>query len=402
MQRLDVKAPAEGAGVSARRRRIVLLVGEMAMGGAERVAATLANAWASRGTEVWLVPTYLGSRTIKYALRDEVELTFLADRMESMHAGRWRWGLHKAQALRNLVVELQPDVVVSFLSNVNVLAILALAGVHVPLVISERTDPASGRELHWMLHLMRHLLYQFATRLVVQTPSARDRYRERILRMPPTDVIPNPLSAELERMQVRADHPVRGGTIIAMGRLTPSKGFDILIRAFGREFGSRPEWRLSIWGEGPLRESLGALIRDLGLTDRVYLKGSTTEPWMELARGQIFALPSAYEGFPNAMLEAMALGMPVVAYDCPSGPRELAAGGSAAVVIALGDEQALGRELLRLANDVTARRELGGRAAAHVRTAYSESSVLARWDETLDAAVLTHSRHRKHMQDDRG
>ena len=372
----------------------MLLVGEMATGGAERVAATLANAWTSRGTDVWLVPTYLGSRAVKYALRDEVALTFLADRMESLPTGRRRWGLHKAQSLRNLVIELQPDVVVSFLSNVNVLAILALAGLHIPLVISERTDPASGRELHWMLHLMRRVLYQFATRLVVQTASARDRYRERILRIPPTDVIPNPISSELERMTARADHPDRGGNIIAMGRLTPSKGFDILVRAFGREFSNRPEWRLSIWGEGPLRESLDALIRGLGLTERVHLQGLTTEPWVELARGQIFALPSAYEGFPNAMLEAMALGVPVVAFDCPSGPRELSAGGSAAVVIALGDEFSLGRELVRLANDVAARRALGSRAAAHVRSAYSESSVLARWDETMIAAVLAHARYR--------
>jgi GalNAc-alpha-(1->4)-GalNAc-alpha-(1->3)-diNAcBac-PP-undecaprenol alpha-1,4-N-acetyl-D-galactosaminyltransferase len=397
-----MNSPTSGVGTSVHRRRIVLLVGEMAVGGAERVAATLANAWTSRGTEVWLVPTYLGSRTIKYALRDEVELAFLADRMESMPAGRRRWALHKAQALRNLVVELQPDVVVSFLSNVNALAILALAGLHVPLVISERTDPASGRELHWMLHITRRVLYQFATRLVVQTPSARDRYRERILRMPPTDVIPNPLSSELERMPVRADHPDRGGTIMAMGRLTPSKGFDILVRAFGREFANRPEWQLSIWGEGPLRESLDALIRDLGLTERVHLQGLTMEPWMALARGQIFALPSAYEGFPNAMLEAMALGVPVVAFDCPSGPRELSAGGSAAVVIALGDERALGSELLRLANDATARRALGSRAAAHARAAYSESSVLARWDETLDAAVLAHARRPTHLKGDRG
>lgn len=381
------------------RRRVVLLVGEMAMGGAERVAATLANAWTLRGTEVYLVPTYLGSRTINYALRNDVELRFLADRMKPMRASCRLSRLRKARALRDLVLELQPDVVVSFLSNVNVLAIVALAGLNVPLVISERTDPASGQELHWMLRFMRRVLYQFATRLVVQTSSAEDRYRKLILRAPPTDVIPNPLSSALGEMQFRAVHPDHGGTIIAMGRLTPSKGFDILVRAFGREFGDRPDWRLSIWGEGPQRASLETLIKDLGLTQRVHMRGSTTNPWSALSHGQIFALPSAYEGFPNAMLEAMALGLPVVAYDCPSGPRELSAGGRAAVMVALGDEQALGRELLRLANDANERRELGGRAAAHVRDAYSESIVLSRWDEALNAAVLAHSRHRKNHQD---
>jgi glycosyltransferase involved in cell wall biosynthesis len=360
---------------------VVLLVGELATGGAERVAATLANAWVRRGRRVTLVATYLASRQVGYALEPAVELVFLADRLAGGSGG----ALAKARALRRLVVALEPDVVLSFLTNVNVLAIAALARTGVPLVVSERTDPAADVELHPVLRVLRAVGYGFADRLVVQTGAAAQRFRRRMVWSPPVDVIPNPVPAGLAGLPA-ARHDGRGGTIVALGRLTRSKGFDALLRVFAREFGAEPAWRLEIWGDGPLRGELEALARSLGLGDRVRLAGPTAAPWEALAAAQLFALPSAYEGFPNAMLEAMALGLACVAYDCPSGPRELSGEGRAAVVVALGDEAAFGRELRRLAYDAAARARLGAAAAAHVSSEYGEAVVLERWDETFDAA----------------
>lgn len=377
-------------------RRIVLLIGEMAVGGAERVVATLANAWSAHGSQVWLVPTFLGSRTLGYDLRPDVKVAFLADRVPLRTFSRWTMPYRKARALRALVEEIGPDVVVSFLTNVNILAICALANLRVPIVISERTDPAAGRELHWLLHALRSVLYQFADALVVQTSSAASGYRKRILRAPPVRVIANPLPGQLEYAELRAAHAERGGTVVAMGRLTESKGFDILLQSFAKEFADLPEWRLVIWGEGPLRDRLLSLIVQTGLRGRAELRGITTEPWKALASGQLFALPSAYEGFPNAMLEAMAVGLPCVAFDCPSGPRDLSSDGAAAVIVPLGDGASLGRELRRLALDPAARAVLGTRAAGHVRAAYSESQVLSNWDSALDSALGhgTSARHK--------
>lgn len=367
--------------------RIMLLIGEMATGGAERVAATLANAWTARGSYVWLVPTYLASRTVEHELRSAVKLVFLADQPGvPPHRGRFAI-FRKARALRNLVENLQPDLVVSFLTNVNVLALIALTGSPTPLVVSERTDPAADVELHWTLKLLRGLLYQFADGFVVQTATAAQLYRRRMLRPPTITVIPNHLPEALAREPARASHPKRGGTIVAMGRLTESKGFDILIRTFARHFADWPEWHLDIWGDGPLREQLAALIDHHGVAGRVRLKGRTTRPWSELVRAQIFALPSAYEGFPNVMLEAMAVGLPCVAFDCPSGPAAMSADGTAAVIVPLGDENAFGQELWRLAADPQARSDLGQRAAEHVRVDYSEFSILSQWDAVLVAAA---------------
>ena len=116
-----------------------------------------------------------------------------------------------------------------------------------------------------------------------------------------------------------------------MGRLTAEKGYAKLIEAFGCAFGEDPAWQLRIWGDGPLRTDLQSVVDRLQLAERVQLCGLTSQPWAALAAGQIFVLSSEYEGFPNAMLEAMALGLPCIAFDCPSGARELADGGRAAL-----------------------------------------------------------------------
>lgn len=354
----------------------------MTRGGAERVAATLSNAWAARGDEVFLIPTRLPAAEPEYPLHAGVRFEPLAAVMETA-AGKGGV-IAKFRGLRRMIRTLDPDVVVSFLTNVNVTALVALPGLRAPLVISERVDPAASIEMPYSLRLARKLLYQFADTLVVQTAAASMRYRGLLLRPPATVVIPNPLPAPLQAATERATatDAAEGGDIVAIGRLTPQKRFDVLIRAFARAFASgTAPWTLSIWGEGPLREPLQQLIRDSGLDGRVRLCGPTDDPWAVLAGAQMFALSSMYEGFPNAMLEAMALGVPCVAFDCPSGPRELALDGELAVLIRNGDEDALAEALQSLAADRERRVGLGRAGAESARVRFAEGSVLAAWDE---------------------
>ncbi|HEY0687129.1 MAG TPA: glycosyltransferase family 4 protein [Steroidobacter sp.] len=359
-------------------RRIVLLVSSLGGGGAERVAATLGNAWARSGAEVVIVPTFLGDHRSAYPLEPGVRIVWLSDRMNS---GGF---IGKLRALRGLVRELEPEIVISFLTNVNVVALLALAGVRVPLVISERVDPAASVEMSWVLRLARRALYQFADALVVQTNEAAMRYRALLVRPPPTIVIPNPLPASLDASSTRAAPAASGGgQLTAMGRLTSQKQFDLLIHAFSKAFATEQTWTLSIWGEGPLRHRLQQLIDELGLNGRVQLCGSTTQPWAVLASAQMFVLSSAYEGFPNAMLEAMALGLPCVAFDCPSGPRDLAAG-DVALLVPPQDVDALARTMKALAQDSERRLELGRAAAESVRSRFSEAAVLAQWQKIFE------------------
>ena len=374
------------ADAAANAQRIVIVVGSMTAGGAERVAATMANAWVEQGREVWLVSTYLGSRALDYPLDARVSVVFLADSISKSHAPV-PVVLSKLVAFRRMILAISPDVVVSFLSNVNVLAIVALFGTRIPLIVSERVDPAAVVELSRALRLARALSYRYADALVVQTSAAAKGYRERLQGVSRIAVIRNPLPAELSASGLRASQASSGGCVIAMGRLTPQKCFATLIQAFRLALGADVAWRLQIWGEGPQRHELQKLVRKLQLQNRVEICGSTSQPWSALAAAHVFVLTSQYEGFPNAMLEAMAIGLPCVAFDCPSGPRELADNGNAAVIVPLGDIDGLADALRSVARNQERREQLGARAAEFVRREFSQVAVMGEWDTLISEVV---------------
>lgn len=377
-------------------RRIVIVVGSLAAGGAERVAATMANAWRNAGDEVWLVSTYLGAREAAYPLHPGVSVVFLAAALSGPSWSPWPPALKKAWALRKLLQSVKPDVVISFLTNVNVLTIVACANSAVPLIVSERTDPLHDPELPRALRAARALCYRRADALVVQSAAAARRYVARLRGVTRMAVIGNPLPTELATSVTRATQGGTGGCVVALGRLTREKGYARLIAAFARAFSDDASWQLRIWGDGPLRGELTSLVERLGLTDRVSLCGLTDRPWAVLASGQIFALTSDYEGFPNAMLEAMALGLPCVAFDCPTGPRELADDGRTALLIPPGDVTAFAGALRELASNDALRKSLGERAAAHVRERFSQGSVMAEWDALIAEVMGAHQMVRPH------
>lgn len=133
-----------------------------------------------------------------------------------------------------------------------------------------------------------------------------------------------------------------------------------------------------------MREALALQVERLRLQSRIQLPGRTDTPWQVLQRADVFALTSQAEGFPNAMLEAMALGLPCVAVDCPSGPREISQDGRYALLARLDDDVALASSVERLMKDSELRRSLGLEAAASVRSRYGLASVLAQWDSVFD------------------
>jgi glycosyltransferase involved in cell wall biosynthesis len=382
-------AGADGR-VSRVAQRIVIVVGSLARGGAERVATTMANAWARQGRQVWLVATYLGEREPVYPLHRGVSVVLLSELIPVGSSFRGLAAIRKAFALRGLVRRIAPDAVVSFLTNVNVLAILALSGLRFPLIVSERTDPAADVDLHWLFRVGRGLSYRRADALVVQTAAVAKRWADRLPGVRRIKIIHNPLPRELDASPLRARHDVAGGLVVAMGRLGREKGFAGLIEAFAIAFTDDPSWKLDIWGDGPLQDDLARRIAESQLEGRVRLRGATIQPWTVLAAAQIFVLSSEYEGFPNAMLEAMAVGLPCVAFDCPSGPQELADGGAAAIMVPAGDVQELARTLRNVAADCEVRRRVGSRAAAYVRREFSESKVMRDWDRLLGELLLRH------------
>ncbi|WP_027799336.1 glycosyltransferase family 4 protein [Paraburkholderia dilworthii] len=359
---------------------IVLFISAMQDGGAESVAATLVNAWVERGDSVTLVATYSGRSVCNYPVSPSVNFVYLADLVTRRGRAPLAY-IERMRALRALMRESKADVIVSFLTNVNVATILASRGLGIPVIVSEHTNPlADRRSLLW--RLLCRFVYPKANLLTLLTDDVVAPFRRFVPGMKDIAVMPNPLPDGLF-VQQRQEAATRK-RVISLGRLNRTKQFDLLIRAFSLLADECPDWDLWIWGEGPERAALEAQVEQLHMKERIFLPGRTLSPWSELAKGHVFAMSSSHEGLPMALMESMAIGLPVVSFDCPSGPRQLTRNGEDGLLIPPGDAKSMAAALRRLISDDLLRAELGRKAAISVRQRYSLTAVLQIWDEMFE------------------
>jgi glycosyltransferase involved in cell wall biosynthesis len=236
------------------------------------------------------------------------------------------------------------------------------------------------------MHLARHsdaMRAEIARRypaldaLVTLTPSDRAAYREHLQGATRVVAIPNAVPATSAPPADPAST-----VVLAVGRLTHQKGFERLVRAFAPLAAAHPGWTLRICGNGPKRAPLRRLVGRLGLTGRVQLPGAVQGVDDEMSQASVFALSSRFEGFPMVLLEAMAAGLAIVSFDCPTGPRELLDDERTGILVPEGDVKALTAALERVVSDPELRSRLGS-AAREAARAYAPERVSARWEELL-------------------
>jgi glycosyltransferase involved in cell wall biosynthesis len=338
----------------------------------------LAGALASRDHEVWLV-TLAKSGNEFFPLDSRVRRIGLGLTGHSRNALHGlRANAQRIRALRRTVSTLEPHAVLSFMTSMNVLIILACIRLPVRIVVSERVDPAAHQESH-IWNDLRSLLYQFADAVVVQTDSIGGWFRRRLRKKTRVAVIPNPV---LPQSGIESCDDEMQPFLLAAGRFTHQKGFDLLIRAFDEATMEKKELKLIIAGEGPEAHTLRELATRLGLGARVSFPGRVRELSRLLKCAVAFILPSRYEGFPNVLLEALAVGVPCVATDCPGATREILGDGAYGLLVPPEDAGALAEAIERITTDSELHEQLSKAGAAAIER-YRLDRVVVEWERVL-------------------
>lgn len=360
--------------------RLTLVIGTFGAGGAERVMAMMASYWVAQGHDITLV-------TLSPESDDWFELDRRVHRVGldllSVSTGIGQAIYHNVRRiirLRQQFRRSQPNIVISFLDTTNILTLLASLGLGIPIIVSERINP-EHHALGGGWRGLRSVLYRHAGAVVVQSRTVGE-WACRIVATKKIYVIPNPIKPLPISGRANVLNQRVGNTIIAMGRLVRQKGFDILIEAFGRCAAKHPGWSLVILGDGEERLNLQALAADLGIGDRIYFAGKVREPDKMLREADLFVLSSRYEGFPNALLEAMASGLAAISADCPSGPNEIIRDGVNGVLVRPDDVEALAAAMDGLMTDPLERQRLGVQAMEVVER-FGINHVMKIWDELL-------------------
>lgn len=357
--------------------QLTLVIWSLSAGGAERVMSRMANHWAERGWRVTLL-TFDGSEPPFFELHPAVRYRPLG---LTMSRASVRGMATLLRILRSSIKESAPQALISFSNQINVMVLLATRGLGLPVIVSERTPPTHDA-IGGIWNVLRWWTYPWATRLVVPHPDVLVYFASSVRRK--GRVIPNPVTAP--SVGRTAPSSRSGNTVVAMGRLSAEKGFDVLLQAFSDVAPECPEWSLVIWGEGHLRGELERLRHELGLGGRAFLPGRTREPFGKMRQADLFVLSSRWDAFPNVLCEAMASGLPVVSTDCPVGPGRIVRDGVDGILAPPGDRKALAAAMRRLMHDAPGRRRLAARAPEVVER-FSPEKIMGTWEAVLREAM---------------
>jgi GalNAc-alpha-(1->4)-GalNAc-alpha-(1->3)-diNAcBac-PP-undecaprenol alpha-1,4-N-acetyl-D-galactosaminyltransferase len=274
------------------------------------------------------------------------------------------WQGRRTLWLRRTIRKINPDAVLSFLTQTNILTVLATRGLATHTVISERNDPRLQRH-RARVERLRHIVYPWADVVTANSKGALTAL-ESFVPKHKLAFLPNLLAASPTSETVAFAAP----TVITVGRLVEQKGIDVLLSAWAKVVEVLPDWRLALVGDGPLAGALKEQARMIGVDNSIDWVGHVSDPFPLLRGAEFFVMTSRFEGAPNALLEAMACGLPAVVSDASPGPCELIGTDEspAGLIVPVEDASATADAIIRLARDETLRQRFGLAARERVRT----------------------------------
>lgn len=348
-------------------KEITFVVTSMGRGGAERVVSILANYYASIDWQVHIV--MLWHDILEYELDERIKVHTLSKDGGNPYIkipGR-------IIALRKLIKSIAPTAVVSFIAQNNIISYIATRGLNVRFIPSERIDPASVKRGKLYTKVLDRV-YAHATVSVLQTKRARNYFPEKVRKN--SVVIYNPVTVRC------AAEPEREKLIVTAGRLEKQKNHKMLISAFQEFHKYFKDYKLVIYGEGSMREELESFVKECGLEDEVKLPGNVSDVQDKMAKAEIFALSSNYEGMSNSLMEAMAIGLPCIATDC-AGSDELIEDKKNGLLIKVGDEKGM-CDAMRYMAEHRQEAEKMGCAAREFSAVYATQNVISHWRSAIE------------------
>lgn len=325
-------------------KRIALYISSFQKGGAERVMANLAEYFHERKYDVILVTQYKDEN--EYRISQEMRRVYSEPDKELLQGGRIKNFRVRFRTLRDIWKAYKPDVILAFLGKNNLMAVATAAFLPSKVVVSVRGEPTMEYEGKLMQRIAK-LVFRFADGVVLQTEQARAFFPKAVRKK--SVILPNPLDPQFLNREACEE---REDLIVAAGRLDENKNHAMLIHAFAKIAEEYPKVKLVIYGEGVLRETLTALVEEKGLGDRVSFPGAVSDVAGHICKARIFTLTSNTEGMPNSIMEALALGIPVISTDCPcGGPAALIENGENGLLVPVGDAFALADAFRRILED---------------------------------------------------
>jgi Glycosyltransferase len=347
----------------------------MGYGGAERVIVNLCEYFINSGNQVNLITCYKAEK--EYVINKNINTICLEDSAQSQKESIGKRFFIRRKKLKKVMQTLKTDVIICFLPEPIMLMTSLKGSIQAPIIISERSDPKTVYS-NIIYKLAVRWLYIRADGCVFQTKEAQEYFDRRLQQK--STIIVNPVNESFVGQEWTGE---RDKTIVSVGRLEQVKNFQLLIQSFYELRDRFPDYKLIIYGDGPLREELSRLIQSLNMDDRIILYGRTNDVINQIRTSSLFVLTSDHEGMPNALVEAMVLGLPVIATDCPcGGVRYLIEDNVNGKLIPIGNQKALEDAMTEMLQDKT-KAEKFAQNAVKIIEKVEPSKIYGQWEDYI-------------------
>lgn len=352
--------------------KLTFFIGSLSGGGTERVTCNLANYLVSHGHEIDILtmsdlePSYKLDKAVVH-----IPLIAKSERKNYIYNA-----VKRVYRLQRYLKKNDRDCYLTMLATGTILLILLKKSIKSPIIASERADPTTNYK--WQKWALRRLA-KHADGFVFQTKDAQTWYQG-CLNMDWTTVIPNAINTEfcLEKFQGE-----RRKEIVSAGRFVHGKNFSLLLQAFAKIEKTFKEYSLVLYGDGILKEQLWREAQNLGICNKLKMPGYINDLGERMRESSLFVLSSDYQGMPNVLIEAMALGLPCISTDCPSGgPRFLIEDGKNGLLVPVGNVDAMAEAMTHILNNPIYAEQLGENAA-HISQRLDPTKIYQQWEDFL-------------------